>query len=690
MTIQILAPDVAAKIAAGEVVERPANVAKELIENSLDAGATEIRVEIREGGQRLLRVIDNGHGMTAEEAPLALLRHATSKLHTADDLYAIRTFGFRGEALYSIAAVSQMTLTTRHKDEAFGTQLRVEAGGVVSQQRAGTPIGTIINIEHLFYNVPARKKFLRKAPTEAGQITAVVQRYALAYPDRRFSLVNEGKLIFQSTGSGDLLDVLVKLYGLENAKLMTPVGVASGEWRVTGDKGNSSPTQTGGDDNISLDGVDFMPNVKASDRSLSGTHHSLPRVFGYASLPTLTRANRSDIDIFVNRRYVEDRSVTHAIVQAYHTLLPVGRYPMAVIFVEIDPSEVDVNVHPQKVQVRFVDERAVFSAVQKTVRRAIVNTAPVPDLILPTTPANSGPGKINLHNADDVNTAWEWTEPEGIPLHHWQEKVPTTRQAEQSTFDLYPPPETRSGGLSAPYAQSPVPPATRAATVQPPTTSAHWQESAVPEAAAPREVQVTAQKRQIPLLRVVGQIGAMYIVAEGPEGMYLIDQHAAHERILYEKYLAQRYGTVDGDVPRQHLLEPLTLHIGHELTGLVADHLGQLNRVGFEIEAFGGDTFLVRAIPSVLSGQDPLRTLEEIVSALTNRRNLVGEELEARMVKMICKRASIKAGQLLSDLEMQELIHQLEACQSPRTCPHGRPTMIQLSAGELEKAFGRI
>ena len=256
MTIHILAPDVAAKIAAGEVVERPANVAKELIENSLDAGATELRVEIREGGQRLLRVIDNGHGMTAEEAPLALLRHATSKIESADDLYQIATFGFRGEALYSIAAVSQMTLTTRHKDEPFGTQLRIEGGEVVAQQRAGTPVGTIINIEHLFYNVPARKKFLRKAPTEAGQITAVVQRYALAYPDRRFSLVNEGKLIFQSTGSGNLLDVLVKLYGLENTKQMTPVGVASGEWQVasTQDENVSDQRKSA---NVAQD-IDFM------------------------------------------------------------------------------------------------------------------------------------------------------------------------------------------------------------------------------------------------------------------------------------------------------------------------------------------------------------------------------------------------------------------------------------------------
>ncbi|MBX3013258.1 MAG: DNA mismatch repair endonuclease MutL [Caldilineaceae bacterium] len=685
MTIHILAPDVAAKIAAGEVVERPANVAKELLENSLDAGATEIRVEIREGGQRLLRVIDNGHGMTAEEAPLALLRHATSKIHDADDLYQIQTFGFRGEALYSIAAVSQMTITTRHQDEPFGTQLRVEAGNIVSQQRAGTPVGTIINIEHLFYNVPARKKFLRKAPTEAGQITAVVQRYALAYPDRRFSLVNEGKLIFQSTGSGDLYDVLVKLYGLENAKQMTPVGLPRAA------RGNAADAPT-----PLLDEIDFMPTVGTEPQAVSHPSKAPIHVFGYTSLPTLTRANRSNIDIFVNRRYVEDRSVTHAIVQAYHTLLPGGRFPMAVIFVEIDPSEVDVNVHPQKVQVRFVDERAIFGATQKAVRRALVQTAPVPDLTLPT----PTPAATPLHEEVSTNAAWEWTEPADLSAPPWANENVPVRPVEQSAFDLYTPPPRRDAPplTPPPFTSPPVSPAhpaPPAATPAPTNGPAAWSERSAPASQpsagqAPRDVEVTTQKRQMPPLRVVGQIGAMYIVAEGPEGMYLIDQHAAHERILYEKYLAQRYGTVEGEVPRQHLLEPLTLHVGHELTGLMADYLTQLTQVGFEIEAFGGDTFLVRTIPSVLAGQDPLRTLEEIVSAMGHRRNLVGEALEARMVKMICKRAAIKAGQLLSDLEMQELIHQLEACQSPRTCPHGRPTMIQLSAGELEKAFGRV
>lgn len=675
MRIQLLPPDVAAKIAAGEVVERPANVAKELLENSLDAGATELRVEIRDGGQRLLRVIDNGQGMHADDASLALQRHATSKLATADDLNHIITFGFRGEALYSIAAVSQLTLTTRHRDEPFGVQLRIEGGEIVANQRAGTPVGTIINVEHLFYNVPARKKFLRKAATEAGQINAVVQQYALAYPDRRFSFVNDGRLVFQSTGSGDLYDVLVKVYGLENAKQMTVVGnvawglqTASLAHEQAADRRDSDPHD------LTLD-VDFMGEI-APHSPLDAAPPPI-HVFGYASLPTLNRANRSNITLFVNRRYVEDRSLTHAIVQAYHTLLPVGRYPMAVIFVVIEPSQIDVNVHPQKVQVRFVDERSVFSAVQKSLRRAIVATAPIPDLPLdipltsPGTPTAAPPLPDRTAASGDRN-GW----------------------SAQRTLDLYTPPPP-STPLPRPLPAPAVPASSSPVNAPPPAISAASPPASVPPTSVPAapasRIEVSERKSQLPPLRVVGQVGAMYIIAEGPEGLFLIDQHAAHERILYEKFLAQRYGTIAGAVPQQHLLEPLTLHVGHELTGLVAQFLPQLQAVGFLVEPFGGDTFLVRALPSVLAGQDPLRMLEEIVNSLAHgQRNLVGEELEKRMVKMICKRASIKGGQLLSDLEMQELVRQLEACESPRTCPHGRPTMIQLSAGELEKAFGRV
>ncbi len=380
MPIHVLAPDVAAKIAAGEVVERPANVAKELIENSLDAGATEIRVEIREGGQRLLRVTDNGCGIPAAEAPLAFTRHATSKLTTAEELYHLHTFGFRGEALYSIAAVSQLTLTTRSQDEAFGVQIRLEGGAIVNQSRAGTPVGTIVNVEQLFYNVPARQKFLRKPATEAGNIADVVQHYALAYPDRRLSLVVDGRLVFQSSGSGDLFDVLVKVYGLENARQMTPVGLPS-----------ASSTGANLDEARGLDDeVDFMAlaGPPRTPRPAEVLPELAPaaQITGYASLPSLTRANRTSIHLFVNHRYIEDRTLTYAVVQAYHTLLPVGRYPIAVIMLHVDPAQIDVNVHPQKTEVRFVEERRLFNAVQKAVRRALVRHAPIPGLELAPPP----------------------------------------------------------------------------------------------------------------------------------------------------------------------------------------------------------------------------------------------------------------------------------------------------------------
>lgn len=677
MSIRVLPPEVASKIAAGEVVERPANVAKELLENSIDAGATEIRVEIREGGRRLLRVSDNGAGIPAAEAPLAFERHATSKLTVAEDLEHIATFGFRGEALYSIAAVSQLTLTTRHRSEGFGVTLRLEGGELRSQTRAGAPIGTVVSVEHLFFNVPARQKFLKLASTEAGLISAVVQRYALAYPDRRLSFVSDGRLLFQSAGTGDLFDVLAKVYGLEHARQMVPIGLQ----RMSGAPGVSGAMP----DEDSLDhDVDFRPefsNVPAPVALPTGASLS-PVVTGYVSLPSLTRPNRSQIELFVNRRYVEDRQLTFAVVQAYHTLLPVGRFPLAVVFVELDPAEVDANVHPQKVQVRFVDDRRVFAAVQRTVRRAVVEAAPVPGFTLGAdgqleSAAGATPG-------EPAGTASTWA----------MRRDAIVDAGRQPLFDLYVP-LARSGvsslAASAPDVSEPdVDEGAPGATMQP----GHLASRPAPEPAP----LLAARSAQLPILRVVGQVGAMYIVAEGPEGLFLIDQHAAHERILYEKFMAQRHGQgalaeggdMAGGVVRQQLLEPLTLHVGSQVAGQVALHLQELDHVGFAVEPFGGDTFLVRAVPAVLAGEDPLRALQEILTTFADRRNLVGEELEARLVKMVCKRAAIKAGQLLSDLEMQELVRQLETCQSPRTCPHGRPTLIQLSAGELEKAFGRV
>ncbi len=654
-TIQRLAPDVAAKIAAGEVVERPANAAKELIENSIDAGATEIRVEIKEGGQRLLRVIDNGSGIPSQEIGLALERHATSKVRQVEDLEHVLTFGFRGEALYSIAAVSHLTLSSRHTTEEFGSQLYTEGGIIVSQSSAGLPVGTIVHVEHLFYNVPARKKYLRQPGTEAGHIRTMIQRAALVHPDRRFSLMVDGRMVFRSTGGGDPLEVLAKIYTLDEARQMIPVGKSKGDAfaRVQDDL----PEEV---DFMGVDTTELVETVKA-------LHPSAVTVSGYVSLPTLTRANRSYIDLFVNRRPIEDRTLAHAVVQAYHTLLPVGRYPLAAIFIEVPPEHLDVNVHPRKAEVRFLQPRTIFSEVQRVLRRAVVENANVPDLNLSGSSTNSATG---LPNA-------AWTPRQPLTIAPQDEKEP------QQTLELYvPPPSTPRPNLDDLPAQHPAPNTWDRAPEAAPDFAPKVDRSPAPEAPPPPPA-----TSQLPPLRVVGQVGAMYVVAEGPEGVYLIDQHAAHERIMYERFMAQRS---TGSIPRQGLLEPLTLHIGDVRAGLVADHLEELSAAGFDIEPFGGDTFLVRAVPSALSEQDAHRVLDEILQGIVNERNMVGEELEAQLVKMVCKRASIKAGQVLSDIEMKELIRQLEECQSPRTCPHGRPTMIQLSSNELEKAFKRI
>jgi DNA mismatch repair protein MutL len=600
MRIHILPSEVASRIAAGEVVERPASVVKELVENAIDAGATEIRVETREGGRRLIRVQDNGCGIPAAEVELAFARHATSKLRTAEELAGITSLGFRGEALSSIAAVSRLTMLTRTADEPSGTLLRLEGGEVVAHQQRGMPPGTTVTVEHLFFNTPARLEFLRTAATEAGHIHRIVTRYGLAYPGRRFSLVSGGRLIFQSTGSGKLYDVLIKVYGLEVAKQMLEVGswkLEVGGWKVEG--GSSQ-----------VEGGDRYP-VSAPEL----------RVSGYVGVPSLHRSNRQHITFYVNRRWIRDRSLAYAVIQAYHTLLPAGRFPVTLLFLEMDPTSVDVNVHPTKAEVRFRDGRGVFRTVQRAVRRVLVDQAPVPALT----------GR-----------------PSGWPTPEWARRQTVVEAGEQSATQL-------AIDLHRPAAES---------------------------AASPQQEAAS----RLPMLRVVGQLGATYIVAEGPEGMYLIDQHAAHERVLYEKLMTEKAGAT---VSSQGLLEPLTLELTPLQDAALQEHLAMLRSVGFEIEPFGGETYLLRGVPALLSVSDPRQPLLEIVEGLQEGEDILAQEREERLVRMICKQAAIKAGQTLSSQEMQELVRQLEQTTSARTCPHGRPTMVHLSAEQLAREFGR-
>ncbi len=578
--IRVLPGEVVAKIAAGEVVERPASVVKELVENAIDAGANDVRVEVRGGGRRLIRVADDGCGIPADEVELAFARHATSKLAQAADLFRIGSLGFRGEALASIAAVSQLTMVTRPATQDVGTLIRLEGGRLVAREGKGCPAGTVVTVENLFFNVPARLKFLRTESTEASHVSQLVTRYALALPDRRFTLVNNGRLTFQSTGSGQLYDAIIKVFGLQTAQQMLKL--------ETGDE----------------------PPIAVS---------------GYVGAPSLHRANRNHLTFFVNHRWIQDRSLAYAVTQAYHTLLPTGRYPLVVLSIELDPAEVDVNVHPTKREIKFRRPNEVFAAVQKAVRRTLADQAPVPDV-------------------SDSALAWAAGRRERrerlVQAGHERRSFGQLGLELQRTADVEP----------RPPAGGPHPPA------------------------------------GLPMLRVLGQIGQTYIIAEGPEGLYLIDQHAAHERVLYERLLAER---AEQAVPSQQLLEPLPLELEPRQSTLLAEHREALHALGFEIEPFGGNTFLLRAVPVILKETDLSAAVGAIIDELEAGGTPLAEEVERRLAASVCKQGAVKAGQTLALEEMRNLVRQLERTTRPRTCPHGRPTMVHLSAAQLAREFGR-
>ena len=629
MPIRVLSDVVAAQIAAGEVVERPASVAKELIENALDAGATSIVVEIEQGGKRLVRVSDDGSGIASDEAELAFERHATSKLQSVDDLNRIATLGFRGEALASISSVSRTTLVTRHRDEPTGLSITVEGGTRQASRSAGAPAGTVVSVENLFFNTPARLKFLKSESTERRHISQLVTRYAMAYPDRRFRLVQEGREQFHSTGSGDLADVLVEVFGLDAFREMLEV----------------TPQPPSRPD---------LPPVEA---------------YGFTSAPSLTRANRSHIILFVNGRAISDQSLTYAVVQAYHTLIPHGRYPLAALMITMPPEEVDVNVHPTKAEVRFRTPDAVFSAVQRAVRRAVVDQAPVRSVQDTTYDARDQGWADRQQVLRDVAPAAPLR-----PLVPGEQQLHMELQAlDPGRFATQVPPEEDAARSGAYYETQR-------------SGAASDLDAAGDETAIPAGPEGPRRPRTLPILRVVGQVGAMYIVAEGPAGVYLIDQHAAHERILYEDFMAQQAAM---EPVAQHTLDTGTIELPPDAARLVESSLDLLRGLGFDLELFGTNTFRLRALPALLSDRDPAEVFGAVVQDLESDKGPGADTLEAKLVRRVCKTAAVKAGQTLSYDEMRGLIQQLERCESPHTCPHGRPTLIHISAQDLSREFGR-
>jgi len=596
MPIRLLSSEVASQIAAGEVIERPASVVKELLENSLDADARSITITVEEAGKKLIEVADDGSGIPSDELDLAVARHATSKLVRSDDLFSISTLGFRGEALASIGSVSRMMVTSRTQNEKEGARLKVEGGVSGKMTKVGTTVGTTIRVEDLFYNVPARLKFLKTDVTERRAIDQLVTRYALAYPYKRFKLSDGKNVTLQTSGDGDRRSILAALYGVDTAKQML--------------------------------------EILAEEDGLQLT--------GFISPTSLTRSNRKEITFFINGRWVHEVSLSTALLQAYHTLLMVGRYPMTALFLEIQPQEVDVNVHPAKAEVRFRNQDKVFSFVQRSARKALLAYSPVPNVA----PSLWGtPRTVPSEQPQHMGLDWSIGHDEPIP-------------GDGGPFTF--------GNGQVSVGNGPHTTVESSSSISGPSS--------------------TQSFSSIPLLRLIGQIGATYLVAEGPDGLYLVDQHAAHERVLFEKLMVQHDMK---NIPSQALLTPTVVTLPPQAANLLLSQVSTLQHFGFDVEEFGPNTFQVRAMPVLFMGSDAGAALRALVEDFEEDESPLQNEIEAKLAARVCKRMAVKAGQTLSNEEQRALLNDLEACDSPRTCPHGRPTMIHLSVDTLERQFGR-
>jgi len=556
MPIQVLASDVVSKIAAGEVIDRPASVVKELIENSLDAGATQIAVEAQGGGVELIKVSDNGTGIPQSELELAFHRYATSKISNLDDLEKISSLGFRGEALPSIATVAEVEILSQTPSEAVAGYMHLTKGEVVRKESRTRPQGTTVTVHRLFRYFPARLKFLKSANTENSHIAHLVSQYALAFPEVKFSLVLDKRRGLHTAGNGDLHEVVNEIYGEEIAKRML--------------------------------------KMEQND--------ALTKVSGLISPPSLARSNRNYLSFFVNRRWVHSPLLTRATEEAYRGLLMDGQHPIAVINVSLPAQELDVNIHPAKAQIKFCHEQAVFSSVHKGIEEALART--------PIASPKAVPFSVS---------SGQWERPRMI-----MDNEPVFAVAQLATLEL-------------------------------------------------------------PVLRVLGQLANTYIIAEGPNGLYLIDQHAAHERILYDRILTQ---WAQKQVEIQGLLQPITIEFSPREEETMRVNREPLAEFGFSIEPFGNRSYLIRAIPALAAGANVIEIIGALLDSLASRESLI--PWEEKIAESLACHSAIRAGQQLRSEEMRELIKQLEQTRQPRACPHGRPTMIHLSAHQLEREFRRI
>ena len=655
--IRVLSDVVANKIAAGEVVERPASVVKELLENSLDAGSTRIRVEVAAGGRSLIRIIDNGCGMMRDDALLAFERHATSKLSDVKDLLSIATLGFRGEALPSIASVSRLTLETKSREETTGTLIEISGGKLFKCEEAALASGTVISVRDLFFNVPARKKFLRTEQTELAHITQLVTHYSLAYPDRAMELLHEGASLLQVTPVTALRDRVFQVFGSQIMEELV---------EITGTE-QTFPIDEDGD---------------------KGSHFFNLR--GFVSRPQVQKSNRNSIYLFVNGRLIRDRLLMHALSAAYVNLIPHSAFPFALLFLECSPEEVDVNVHPSKTEVRFRRSGFVHDFVRDSVRGVLVEARPVSSVPI-AAPAAQQAAALPFSDFSQRLEDYRYREFAPAPLPPLEmppaaEPVPGAPEpAQLPDYSLRPPQRFEPGRLDFGSAGAAAAPAL-AAAAQPTRTRQ------IPDTHGPLPAGLAIDPGPsldvLRDLRPVGQLHDSFILATGPDGLWIIDQHVAHERILFEKVLRQMAA---GAVERQQLLMPILVDLTPTQQVEYSRIAAELEAVGFEIESFGPRTIAIKAAPADIGAAEVERVLFEILEiAEQEMRQATFEDVRRNMAASIACRAAIKINTPLDANKMLYLLAELAATEFPMSCPHGRPIALRYATRDILKGFHRI
>jgi DNA mismatch repair protein MutL len=654
--IRILPEAVANKIAAGEVVERPASVVKELLENALDAGANTIRIETEQGGKRMIRVIDDGHGMTHDDALLAFERHATSKLRSADDLLSISTLGFRGEALPTIAAVSRLLLETRDGAEAEGTRVEFAGGKLIGVKPAGLPAGTTISVADIFYCVPARRKFLKSDTTELGHIASLVTHYALANPGKQFILTTPTQEIINCPPAEKLADRVYQLFGRQSLDELVEIPAVSAPFRAA----------------ITEPALD--PEEEKSSLTVSG----------FTSRPDIQRANRNGIYIFVNRRLVRDRLILHAIHEAYRNILPPAVFPATLLFLEMPYDEVDVNVHPAKIEVRFRRSNFVHDFTRDAIRQALMGARPIASFAAAAAaavplPAGAGNGTFS---GGITPAPIESGVPRAI-IPPMEEIGLGSGVGSDGGFDLTVAPlrpvEQRIPFESGTAFGSGV-------TLAQFSAAGNWAANlAAPSADAPASL---PRPEQIADLKPLGQVSASFIIAVNGEGLWIVDQHVAHERVLFEQHLEARRA---GKIEAQRMLMPLVIELSPRQIVTFERIAEELAANGFEVEPMGPKSVAIQAVPAGVAAPDAEKLLTEILDGIERENAAISiETLQAKIAASTACHAAIKVNMPLEHSKMEWLLDALAKTDCPMSCPHGRPVVLRYSLKEIEKAFHRI